>query len=233
MQISKFKTIKPSKKELLYFEIQKKKGNNLIEMADKITEYAYFNSFDSFKLIYVNKNIEKYFGLKFNEILEKDVDFLKDHFCLKLLNKSVSDIQKFAQKDNGQKIICHFQKIRTNKNSDFNTFICFTSACRDLNCFFTCNIPVESFSNVAKNVNYLINTNNFYNKNYNRFSSLTQRETEVMKLIGQGYSRKEIAELLHISKYTLDNHRKHIREKLKINSTAEMFRYIHTFCTFS
>jgi DNA-binding NarL/FixJ family response regulator len=54
---------------------------------------------------------------------------------------------------------------------------------------------------------------------------LTVREREVLKLISEGKSRKEIAELLYISVHTVGHHRANIMKKLNIKKTAELVKY--------
>ena len=54
---------------------------------------------------------------------------------------------------------------------------------------------------------------------------LTAREREVLQLIAEGYSTREIAEQLHISVKTAETHRAHLIEKLGIHSTAELTQY--------
>ena len=54
---------------------------------------------------------------------------------------------------------------------------------------------------------------------------LTLREIEVLKLIAEGKSSKEIAADLFISVYTVNNHRANISKKLKMKKTADMVRY--------
>ncbi len=54
---------------------------------------------------------------------------------------------------------------------------------------------------------------------------LTVREKEVLKLIAEGRSSKEIASLLFISVYTVNNHRANIIKKLKLKRTADLVRY--------
>jgi DNA-binding NarL/FixJ family response regulator len=55
-----------------------------------------------------------------------------------------------------------------------------------------------------------------------RFESLSEREREVFQLVAEGYSNKEVAELLHISPATVETHRAHVMEKLDVHSTAEL-----------
>lgn len=54
---------------------------------------------------------------------------------------------------------------------------------------------------------------------------LTPRELEVVKLIAEGHTTDEIAELLVISKKTVERHRANILEKLEMRNRVELTRY--------
>jgi DNA-binding NarL/FixJ family response regulator len=54
---------------------------------------------------------------------------------------------------------------------------------------------------------------------------LTTREREILKLIAEGISNKEIADLLYISSRTVENHRANIMRKLNIKQTANLVKY--------
>lgn len=54
---------------------------------------------------------------------------------------------------------------------------------------------------------------------------LTDREFEVFQLIGQGLPTAEIGQRLHLSPKTVDSHRLHIKEKLRLQSLPELMRY--------
>jgi DNA-binding NarL/FixJ family response regulator len=54
---------------------------------------------------------------------------------------------------------------------------------------------------------------------------LTPRELEVIKLIGEAHTSEEIAEMLVISKKTVDRHRANILEKLGMRNRVELTRY--------
>lgn len=55
-----------------------------------------------------------------------------------------------------------------------------------------------------------------------RMHTLTRREAEILALIGQGFTTKQIADRLCISCHTVSNHRKHICRKIGVSSTAEL-----------
>lgn len=58
-----------------------------------------------------------------------------------------------------------------------------------------------------------------------RYEALTPREQQVMRLLAEGISTKEIAEKLFISPKTVENHRASILSKLNLHSTMELVRY--------
>jgi DNA-binding NarL/FixJ family response regulator len=54
---------------------------------------------------------------------------------------------------------------------------------------------------------------------------LTPRETEVVKLIAEGHSSREIAGVLHISEHTVERHRSNVLEKLNLKDRVALTRY--------
>jgi len=58
-----------------------------------------------------------------------------------------------------------------------------------------------------------------------RPSQLTSREREILQLIAEGRSTKDIAAMLHVSIPTIDTHKQHIMEKLDLHSVAELTKY--------
>jgi RNA polymerase sigma factor (sigma-70 family) len=62
-------------------------------------------------------------------------------------------------------------------------------------------------------------------ENLSVFSLLTQREREVLQLIAEGKTTKEIAHLLNVSVKTVETYRQQIMEKLNTHSIAELTKY--------
>jgi DNA-binding NarL/FixJ family response regulator len=54
---------------------------------------------------------------------------------------------------------------------------------------------------------------------------LTSREREVLQMIAEGKTNKEIATVLNLSVYTVDAHRGRIMEKLNLHSVNELVRF--------
>jgi two-component system, NarL family, response regulator NreC len=54
---------------------------------------------------------------------------------------------------------------------------------------------------------------------------LTDREREVLRLLALGHTNQEIAKSLFLSVRTVETHRAHIMQKLRLNTRAELVRY--------
>jgi len=57
------------------------------------------------------------------------------------------------------------------------------------------------------------------------YDLLTDREKEVLQLLAEGKSNKEVAAILDVSVYTVDTHRTHLMQKLNLHNTAEIVLY--------
>ena len=57
------------------------------------------------------------------------------------------------------------------------------------------------------------------------YELLTTREREVLQLLAEGKTNKDVASLLGLSTYTVETHRSNILQKLNLHSTAELILY--------
>jgi DNA-binding NarL/FixJ family response regulator len=57
------------------------------------------------------------------------------------------------------------------------------------------------------------------------YELLTDREREILQLVAEGKTNKEIASTLNVSLYTVDTHRTHILQKLNLHSVPELILY--------
>ena len=57
------------------------------------------------------------------------------------------------------------------------------------------------------------------------YELLTRREREILQMLGEGNSNKDVATKLNLSLHTVETHRGNVLEKLNLHSTAEMILY--------
>ncbi|GAA0738432.1 response regulator transcription factor [Clostridium oceanicum] len=63
--------------------------------------------------------------------------------------------------------------------------------------------------------------NSFFEGNVNFIEVLTKNEKQILQLLAEGYKRKNIAKLLHLSERTISNHIQNIFSKLNVTSSIE------------
>lgn len=63
-----------------------------------------------------------------------------------------------------------------------------------------------------------------YDDVYRRKYQLSKREIEVLKLIAEGKTNKDVAEILALSVHTVETHRKHIHNKLGVSNSIELLK---------
>lgn len=73
-------------------------------------------------------------------------------------------------------------------------------------------------SDVSHNPNVLVDA-------FQKKQSLSKREQEIFELICQGCTGQNIGSTLHISRHTVETHRKNILRKLDVSSSIELIRY--------
>jgi DNA-binding NarL/FixJ family response regulator len=86
---------------------------------------------------------------------------------------------------------------------------------------------VKGLKSISNNQQFVENLMQSFNileetKIYKK-GNLTRREKQVLLFIGEGLKNSEIAVELKLSKSTIETHRKHIRKKLKLHRTDNLF----------
>ena len=61
--------------------------------------------------------------------------------------------------------------------------------------------------------------------NRSPMDGLSDRELEVLRLIGEGHSTREIAEDLHLSVKTVETYQGHLKEKLRLRNSRELMQF--------
>lgn len=89
--------------------------------------------------------------------------------------------------------------------------------------------PIDAMHHMAAKATRLLEENNFLRKNFNKYSRLSKREQEILKLLSLGKSSQQTADQLFISLHTVETHRKNIKQKLDTNSYFELCQYARAF----
>ncbi len=83
----------------------------------------------------------------------------------------------------------------------------------------------EYFNETVKNILLKNFVKNVSQPDDSTEKKLSERELEVLKLYATGMSNKEIADTLFISIRTVESHKNHVMQKLKLKSTVDLIKY--------
>lgn len=174
--------------------------------------------------------------IEFNTTLEqiktfKGTDFLdlvthqEDAVRVKQLLRNLVSIR------DEHKLISYFQriKLRPEKIEGYNMIL--TSARFDVknNLLICMSNSTDQTPLISKKVSVALNSKSMLQQKTAYLLSLTRREREVMELVIKGFSAEDIANSLHVSEYTVTQHKKNIYKKLHVNSIAELMKFTDIF----
>ena len=83
----------------------------------------------------------------------------------------------------------------------------------------------SKFDGVVNVLKSILDQNNFMKNNIDKYSSLTKREKETLKLIVKGDTNFQIAEKMDVSSNTIRTHRNRVWQKLEIKHLIDCFKY--------
>lgn len=84
---------------------------------------------------------------------------------------------------------------------------------------------LEAIRSVASNKEFYDDSISAINQHTKEQILLSQREREILRLIGEGLTSLEIANLLFIGKTTVDTHRKNILRKIQVHGKTDLIRF--------
>ncbi len=162
---------------------------------------------------------EEYYGRYFNSEDAKDY---------------VPKILGLLERNDDNDICTFFQQVRFKTTDDWSWHMASTKILAHDETSkplltITMAFPIDAMHHMASKAGRLLYENNFLRNNYSKFSKLSNREVEVLRLMAIGKSAPETAEILFISLHTVETHRKNIKQKLDTTSYFELTQYARSF----
>ncbi len=107
------------------------------------------------------------------------------------------------------------------KNSDKSELLTAVKEVASGKKYFSSDVTL-ALSSLSENTTPLVNTSSMLQE---KLSLLSERETEILKLIAKGFTNKEIGEQIHLSFRTVDVHRANLMRKLEITKVTGLVRF--------
>ncbi len=201
----------------------------LEDLNDLIPGFFHLNNGETLQLDFLSPNGLELLQTSMEEIESLGVDFIKRITDFKSQLFFLQNMPAFFKKGEKRKTIGALQRIRWTEKDPFQLFFTTTKIYRDEKSLISYTQPIneiEDDSYLKEIVDFRFN---FFNANYHHFQALTKREKEILTLIADGVSTKEISEQLFISEKTTSTHRQNIIKKLGTRKLSDLIKYAIAF----
>jgi DNA-binding CsgD family transcriptional regulator len=198
-----------------------RKDNQLFnQLRDYLPNPMYINGRDSQQYSFFNESFFKR-GKEIETLFELGKVYLPKISNLVLLDNALMKAARFVRQNDYNAVCTYLQQVSLHGKMSY---------------FFTNKVLLDDHSTL--NVSYFMDEMTLLRKVFSeivpcmdqkitiwqRFQTLTKQEKKILKLLAEGYSNKEISDLLFISFHTVHTHRRNIYQKLNIHKTSELIR---------
>ena len=203
---------------------------SLEDISDIIPGHLHLNNVETIALEYVNKEVSDFFEMSMDDINANAVETLQRISHPADLQRNNQMLSNFLGSADSKQTVSFFQRLRRRQDpkDDYTLHLTATKLFGSHQSI-SITIPVSNLDNIAFKISDLLDENQFLKKNFARFATLTKREKEILTLLARGYNNPRVAEVLFISRRTVENHRKSIIRKLDAKHFADLMRYARAF----
>ncbi|MBO9702570.1 MAG: helix-turn-helix transcriptional regulator [Sporocytophaga sp.] len=211
------------------------KLESVIATSELIPGVIIIQNLSDLKIEYMSPRGLNILGVDLEEIKSiENAEYNDRYFNVEDWKDYSSKILELIESKNENDLISFFQQVRKSKNHEWTWYLStlkiFHSDENDIPTHvIVIACPIDSQNSVNAKVDRLLDENTFLRNNHKLFSSLTNREIEILKLMAIGQQSADIAEMLHISEKTISTHRKNIRNKLQIQNQYELTKFAQAF----
>lgn len=198
------------------------KFSNLVDICDG-TENLMISIYhlEVDKFLYCNQKFQNVLGCHCDKLLQKGWDFWFTLICREKLERVKSNLYNFLSTPIGHKgitmkypVVDHQDKILLLRH-DISLYKVEQQT-----------LAISYFFDISEEeqIEQCLAVRGMEKESLNAAMLISSREKEILELIADGFSSKEIAERLFISNHTVISHRKHLIEKFKVKNTAQLIK---------
>ncbi|MEX2512663.1 MAG: LuxR C-terminal-related transcriptional regulator [Cyclobacteriaceae bacterium] len=196
------------------------------QVGELSREILYFTDED-FNIKYLNKHGRDWFGISNSEI---ELALIKKFYHPDTLQYEFPKIRNYFKNQLLGSIYSNYHQIFSCKNNSYCICLVVLKKLQSVSIdYLTLTIPITSFDSLNKKMQRVISEEIFRNNHRELFQQLTDRESEILKLLATGKNNPEISHVLNISRHTVEQHRKNINKKLCIHGLKDILDYAYAF----
>lgn len=178
---------------------------------------------------HLNKSGEEWGLLSKEEINDMGIEYFKKFIHPDSLKYVAPRFLEFYQKADDDQLHAEFQKILNPRTGKYDTFFTVCKPFKKHNLLLTSSNPISGIDTVVRRIERIADEEIYVRKHFDDFESLTRRERQILAKIAQGLSNKDISGQLFITLETVKSHRKKIKKKTGIPTTAGLVQFAIAF----
>lgn len=202
-------------------------------ISSLIPGFFHINDIESGAIKYMEKQGVSKFDITINEIKELGTAFL-DHYIhkddIENIKVLIDDFISKEEFTNPLNCLSYIQRMRYTKSSTDYELILTTAkvnvATAELFCIST---PFHVFKELSQKVTKSYEEHEYVKSMLKASKTLTKREKTIIPMMSEGLRTKEIADLLFLSPFTVENHKKNIKRKLSVKTPQQLLKFASTF----
>ena len=205
------------------------KKYSIDEIGEMLPGMLHLNRSPDLVLSYFNSWALERFEKSVEEIQKEGLDFMVSLFEPEIAFLFSKSLIRFISKNDNNSSHGFFQKLRFNPKLDYEWMFTTSKLFMDGSYIFSYSSRIQDIENNSSYLLRALDDNLFLRKNFLKYQQLTLREKEIVKLVAKGFTSRQIAEILYISKDTVSTHRKNITKKLELKNINDWIRYYNAF----
>lgn len=208
------------------------------DIGDYLPGSVMVQDYSTFTNIYMNKSGCDILMHSIEELEALGPDYYKKFFPQEEIeNYLIPNTLRFLERQDVSEVLSYFQRVRAGENADYKWYFTTAKLLREASDETTSKAiiiatEVNSFGAMSGKMNRLLEENEFMKKNFKKFALLSKREKDIIKLLVEGRKSPEIADILSVSFFTINTHRRNIHKKLEINNFAQLLKFALAFDLF-
>lgn len=202
----------------------------LEEVSRLLPGYLHLNNSKSVAVEYIDNSIPEFYDIS-DEKVERDGFAALQNICHpEDIHRMATLLDGFLKREDTFQTLSVFIRLRRRNDPQNGYSWHFTNfKLHQINQVIGMTTPVASLRCLSGKMAELFREQTHLQKNFRKFSQLTKREKEILALLAKGYNNPDIADLLFISRRTVENHRKSIIKKLELKNLSHLIRFAYDF----
>jgi DNA-binding CsgD family transcriptional regulator len=211
-----------------------RKISQINEVADDIPGIVIIININTFGVEYMSPSGLQLLNIDLADLKKMGSSYHETYFNVQESEKYVPRILGLLERNNSNEVISFFQQVRYCVDSPWNWYCTSVKILlRDDDGLplltMSVAIPIDAGHDLGIKATKAINEHKFLHIHREKFDTLSDREKTILRFLALGKSSTEIAEELHISPFTVDTHRKKIKQKLGAINVYDLSQYARAF----